>query len=90
MLQELEAPESGLTRIWDEEHDRHVFRVLVERVRPEFTESTWTAFRRTAIEGASAKDVAAELEVSQNAVFIARSRVLARLKQEAQGLLEDE
>ena len=38
---------------------------------------------------ASSKEVAAEMDLSLNAVFIARSRVLSRLKQEAQGLLDD-
>lgn len=89
-LEQMADPDSGLSRMWDEEHDRHVFRVLVERVRPEFAESTWTAFRRTAVDGLPAKDAAKELGISLNAVFIARSRVLSRLKQEAKGLLNDD
>ena len=89
VLEEMENPDSALSRTWDEEHDRHVFAALVEKVRPEFVDSTWVAFRRTALDGVAAKEVAAELDLSLNAVFIARSRVMSRLKQEAHGLLDD-
>jgi RNA polymerase sigma-70 factor (ECF subfamily) len=57
-------------------------------VEPEFTPSTWRAFRRVVLEGAPPTAVAAELGTSVNAVFIAKSRVLQRLRQEARGLLD--
>jgi RNA polymerase sigma-70 factor (ECF subfamily) len=60
----------------------------MELVRPEFANRTWTAFRRVALDGAPARVVAAELGTTPNAVLIARSRVLARLREEAAGLLQ--
>ena len=57
-------------------------------VQPEFTEATWQAFRRLALDGAAAKVVAGELGLSVNAVLIAKSRVLSRLRQEARGLVD--
>jgi RNA polymerase sigma-70 factor (ECF subfamily) len=57
-------------------------------LRNEFEPKTWKAFQRTALEGASASEVAAELAMTTNAVFIARSRVLARLRQEAAELID--
>jgi RNA polymerase sigma-70 factor, ECF subfamily len=88
VLEQLSDPNAGLSRLWDEEHDRHVLHALMELVRPEFTESSWRAFRRLALDGAPARAVAEELGLSVNAVLIAKSRVLARLRQEARGLVD--
>jgi RNA polymerase sigma-70 factor (ECF subfamily) len=87
-LEQISDPDGGLSRLWDEQHDRHVLHALMELVRPEFTEATWQAFRRVALDGAPARTVAEELGLSANAVLIAKSRVLARLRQEARGLVD--
>lgn len=88
VLAQLADPKGGLSLLWDEQHNRHVFHALMEVVRPEFTASTWQAFRRVALDGAPAREVAKEVSLSVNAVLIAKSRVLARLRQEAQGLID--
>ena len=87
-LDQLDDPASNPSRQWDLEHDRHVARKLLEFVEPEFRPATWLAFRRLVIDDVSPEAVAAELGLSVNAVLIAKSRVLRRLRQEAQGLLE--
>jgi RNA polymerase sigma-70 factor (ECF subfamily) len=63
------------------ESARLVWRAL-GLVRGEFEERTWQAFWRVTVDGESPADVAASLGVSRNAVFKAKSRVLARLRQE--------
>jgi RNA polymerase sigma factor (sigma-70 family) len=83
VLDDLADPRSGLSQLWDRQHDRHVLHSLLESVQPEFAEPTWRAFRRLALDGVSARDVALELGTTVNAVLIAKSRVLARLRQEA-------
>jgi RNA polymerase sigma-70 factor (ECF subfamily) len=88
-LAQLEDPASGLSRLWDEEHDRHVVRRLLERIEPDFQPSTWRAFCRLVLDGVPAAAVAAELGLSVNAVLIAKSRVLQRFRQEARGLLDE-
>ena len=88
ILAQLADPGSELSRLWDLDHDRHVARQLLELLRSEFEPKTWQAFQRTALEGAPASEVAAELGLTTNAVFIARSRVLARLRQEATELID--
>jgi RNA polymerase sigma-70 factor (ECF subfamily) len=52
----------------------------------DFEESSWRAFWLTAVEGRSAADAAAELGISAAAVYMAKSRVLRRLRQELAGL----
>jgi len=88
LLEQLEDPDSGLSRLWDEEHDRHVIQRLLAVIEPEFTASTWQAFRRVALEGKDEETVAADLGLSLHAVFVAKSRVLCRLRREANGLID--
>jgi RNA polymerase sigma-70 factor, ECF subfamily len=72
-----------MTRWWDAEHDRHVLRGLLNLVRPEFAPSSWEAFRLTTLDARPVPEVAAELGLTANAVHVARSRILARLRQVA-------
>ncbi len=88
LLAQLEDPDSSLSRLWDEEHDRHVLGRLLELIRPEFTASTWQAFLRVTLQGRDEEAVAAELGLSVHAVFVAKSRVLCRLRREARGLID--
>lgn len=89
MFEQLQDSNSGLSHLWDEEHDRHVTQQLLQTLRSEFQETSWKAFLAVAIEGRSPNDVAAELGITVNAVFIAKSRILSRLRQEAKGLVDD-
>jgi RNA polymerase sigma-70 factor (ECF subfamily) len=88
VLAELSDPDGRLSRIWDDQHDRHVYHALAATVRAEVAETTWQAFHRTAIEDRPPRQVAEELGMSVNAVLIARSRVLTRLRKLASELLE--
>lgn len=65
-----------------EEEVRVVLPRLVESIRSEFKPKTWDAYYETAVMGRKAAEVAADLEISQNAVFLAKSRVLRRLREE--------
>ncbi|HVC94195.1 MAG TPA: RNA polymerase sigma factor [Pirellulales bacterium] len=68
------------SKLVDEQCERRLFHWAVEQVRAEFRDSTWQAFWRTSVDGRPAKQVAEELRISTGAVYIARSRVMARLK----------
>jgi RNA polymerase sigma-70 factor (ECF subfamily) len=69
---------------WDREHDRQLFHWAAQAVRGHFSEQTWQAFWRTAVEGRSGQEVADELKMTVGAVYVARSRVLARLTKQIQ------
>ncbi len=60
---------------------QEVIRLAVERIRPEFQPASWQAFQRTAIAGEDIAVVASELGMSAGAVYAARSRILARLRE---------
>jgi len=57
-------------------------------IRPDFETVTWKAFAGLVQEGRSAAEVGQELSMTPNAVYLARHRVLSRLKQELEGLLD--
>ena len=80
-FEELPATESEQSALWDQEHHKRIFEWAAERVRGEVQESTWRAFWQTTVDGRSGKDVAAELGMSVAAVYLAKSRVMARLKE---------
>jgi RNA polymerase sigma-70 factor (ECF subfamily) len=88
MLDQLADPDSGLSRQWELDHDRHVTQRLLEMIKDRFEPTTWRAFQRVALDGASPDEVARELGLTVNAVFIAKSRVLSRLRQEGAGLID--
>ena len=87
-ISQLEDPDSELNRMWDAEHDRYVLRCLLDLMELEFEPTTVQAFRRVTLEGASSSDVARELGLSVGAVYAAKSRVLGRLREEAEGLID--
>ncbi len=76
-----EQPDGDDDDQWEREHRERLFAWAAERTRNAFRASTWDAFWRTAVEGESAEAVARDLGLSAGAVYIARSRVLARLRE---------
>jgi RNA polymerase sigma-70 factor (ECF subfamily) len=87
-LQAIADPDSELNRQWDEEHDRYVVHCLLDLVEEEFEPITRQAFRRLALDGISGAEAAEELGLSVVAVYVAKSRVLARIRQKAEGLID--
>jgi RNA polymerase sigma-70 factor (ECF subfamily) len=87
-LAQLDDPASEMSRLWNRQHDQYVLRQLLALVEPQFAPKAWKAFCRVALDGARPAVVAQELQTSLNAVCIAKSRVLSRLRRESEGLLE--
>jgi RNA polymerase sigma-70 factor (ECF subfamily) len=78
LLLEQPAPEDDSS--WDTEYQRRLFRWAARKVQADVNESTWQAFWLTSLEGKSGPEVAQVLSMSVAAVYVARSRVLARLR----------
>ncbi|MCA9200620.1 MAG: sigma-70 family RNA polymerase sigma factor [Pirellulaceae bacterium] len=60
----------------------------VALIRTEFSERDWTVFYRVVVQGNRPNDVADELGVSVNSVYLAKSRITRRLKQEFHDVIE--
>lgn len=80
-LERLMEQRATLDRDAEIEYRRELLARAAERIRREFRETTWTAFWRTAVEQATVAETAEELGVTEGAVYIARSRVMARLRE---------
>ncbi len=76
-------PETDEAAQWEEEYQTRLLHWAAEQVRGEVEESTWQAFWRTGILGQEGKQVADELGMSVAAVYLAKSRVMKRLKERA-------
>jgi RNA polymerase sigma-70 factor (ECF subfamily) len=74
---------------WAEEFNVHLLATALARTRPHFEEQTWRAFERVWLDQLPAAEVARELNVAIDRVYVAKSRVLGRLQQEVQELAED-
>jgi DNA-directed RNA polymerase specialized sigma24 family protein len=80
LLEQHPAPEVN-EALWQAEWEQHLVAWACAQVRRDVTEATWQAFWRTAHDGQTGKQVAAGLGLSVAAVYHARSRVLARLRE---------
>ena len=79
-LLQLDDPANELSQLWNRQHDLHVAQQILALAEPNFTTETWAVFTRVALDGERADKVATEIGISLNAVFIAKSRVLSRLR----------
>ena len=59
---------------------RALFEWASSRARDEVRDSTWQAFRLTAIDGIKAEDAATKLNISVGSVYTAKCRVMARIR----------
>lgn len=78
-LPQSEDPDIALFEL---ECQREMFQIAAQQVRNEFEERTWQSFWLNTVEGLSAIDVSTSLGISLGAVYVAKSRVLARLREE--------
>lgn len=93
LLERVPAPDGAETAFFDLEYRRGLFVWAADQVRGEFRQSTWQAFWLTAVEGQAASAAAATIGISIGAVYIARSRVMARLKtiiEQVEGISDSE
>ena len=72
-----------------EEESSNLYHRALELIRSEFEERTWRAFLMVTVEGRLPADAAAELGTTPGAVYIAKCRVIKRLREEFGDLLED-
>jgi RNA polymerase sigma-70 factor (ECF subfamily) len=57
-------------------------------MQTDYEPATWQACWQTVVEGRAVAEVARELGITTNAVYLARSRVLSHLRRDLDGLLD--
>jgi RNA polymerase sigma factor (sigma-70 family) len=90
LLENQAAPEADETGQWERECRRRALAWAAEQIRPQVQETTWQAFWQTAVEGKSGKEVAKSLGLKLTAVYVAKSRVMARLRNLLREVQEEE
>ncbi len=75
--------------VWERDYQRQLVAWAISKIQPEFSATSWSAFQKSAIEGGAATDVAVELDSSPGAIYVAKSRVLKRLREKIQSVASE-
>jgi RNA polymerase sigma factor (sigma-70 family) len=75
--------------VWDQALCQRLLDWAAGHIRGEFRPSTWRAFWLCAVEGCAPSDASASLGMSVGAVYAAKFRVLARLREEIERVRRD-
>lgn len=87
-LHRLEAPDDDEVPDLAAER-RLLYRRALRIIRDSFAESDWQAFDRVVCRGQTPADVARDLNVTVNKVYLAKSRILRKLRAEFRDLIDD-
>jgi RNA polymerase sigma-70 factor (ECF subfamily) len=70
-----------LDRTWESQWQQMVLKRCMEQVRREFNPKVFSAFRHYAIDQFTIEEVCQRFDMSRNAVYIAKSRILSRMRE---------
>jgi RNA polymerase sigma factor (sigma-70 family) len=86
-LQQIAAPEAESD--WTERANAHLLQVALDRIASHFESATWQAFQRVWLENQPANTAAKELQLPVASIYVAKSRVLKKLRAEILLLAND-
>jgi RNA polymerase sigma-70 factor (ECF subfamily) len=89
---DLATPRTNGVEQFDEQEEaqyrQYLLRQTLQVLKPEFSTTIWKAFEEHVLAGRSADEVATHLNIAPGTVYVAKSRVFKRLRQELAGLIE--
>ena len=74
---------------WESDYREHLLGLALRIVQQDFQPTTWQAFWEHVVKNKPARQVAEELGLTCGAVYAAKVRILARLRQELDGTMHD-
>jgi RNA polymerase sigma-70 factor (ECF subfamily) len=86
LLEEHPAAEGEESVLFEAEYRRGLLYWAAEQVRGDFSDLTWQAFWLAAVEGQSAKTVAATLHTTVGTVYHYKSRVMGRIRRKIEAV----
>lgn len=87
-MDEMPVTSDPIAEVDEAEYRRFLTERALQLARSEFAPETWQAFWGVVVEGRTANEVAKQFGLSVNAVYLARGRVLRRLRESLRGLLD--
>ncbi len=90
LLEEFPDTNDGDGSFWQQEYHRCLFRWVARQIRVDFRPPTWQAFWKTTVDGLPPQRVAEDCGMSIAAVYTAKSRVLARLRDELERMQQED
>lgn len=90
MLEEVIDSGGAMSDVWDREYQHYMVQSLLARIAHEFEATTWSAFLGVTFQEGRTAEVARRLGITSNAVRIAKSRVLQRLRQVGAEILDSD
>ena len=88
-LEQARDDRETVSELFEREFRHQLILWSAEQIRCEFRESTWQAFWRSYIEDQPIADVARQLNLSEGAVYVARSRIIARLRKKVRDSVDE-
>ncbi len=85
----LKHPSASECQPFELEFKRRLFAVVARSVQGQVALKTWTVFWMTEVEGQDVESTAQQLQLTKGAVYVARSRVIAKLRAEVQRRLAE-
>lgn len=76
----LQDDQPAPAEVWEQHWLMEHLRYCLQRIRPDIAETTYQAFHQNVIEGLGAKEVAERLGLTTNQVYVAKFRVLERVR----------
>lgn len=89
-LGQLASSKDELDERWEMEFQRQLMAKAIEVIRPKTEPNTWAAFEMTAVQNQPIGQVVDALGMSRGAIYVARSRVTSKLREEVKRLMDEE
>jgi RNA polymerase sigma-70 factor (ECF subfamily) len=77
------------TSDWDDHFHASLLQVALSRIEPYFEPVNWQAFTRVWLNSQPAPEVASQLGITVDKIYVAKSRILKRLRMEVLQMSED-
>lgn len=82
-----DIPEPEAEACWEQEHRRLLVARALQLMKTDFEEKTWRACWECVVADRPVAEVAADLGMTANAIYVAKFRVLRHLRRELEGML---